>query len=727
MKSFNFWRFKAAMILALLYLMPDTFAQDDLDLVHVNVIIARTDTGTQARSTRANVAAMITNLNNAYDDAGIRFDTCSVYFFDDNDYWAGYKTTESNEEDFIEALGDHFKEHVLNIFITGMEGHGHANWPEDFMDLVEIEGEEDYELKSTPIHEVGHYFSLRHTYDTSWGDELVNGDAENRNTTGDLVSDTPASPGGVEGDMDPDDCSYHGDAEDANHDAYAPDGRNYMEDAPADCRNRFSAIQINRIRTALLLDRYYLIHNDCNPPQDVTFHCDDDDITTIDEFPHKERFDRTHATDSWTSDFSLDYGWSWGPSTPSSSTGASSARAGYYFRYLEASDHEGRAGLLSPCYDLENYRHASVTFYYNMYGDDVDTLRLEVTTDNGDTWTNIFERTGEQHSNGDWHDATVSLNNYAGNKIQLRFVGTTDGHSKGDISLDTITVNADNSANESYTIKVDADSDDAEEEVSSGDIDLTSTDLELVDEDDKDTKRQLVGMRFTNITIPQGTNILSAYIQFTVDETSDGDCNLTIQAEDVDSSVTFTSTNKDISNRVKTDASVSWEPESWDNEGDAGTDQKTPDIKNVIQEVVNRNGFASGNPITIIISGSGMRVAESYHGDADAAPVLHITTGPEEEANAVNNTEKDFKVEINPKEDLSKVQLYPNPVKSTLYIKGLQEQSTVYILSVKGAVIKTVKVKNSSTQVNVSDLKTGMYLLRYFDGSSYKVERFIKE
>ena len=46
------------------------------------------------------------------------------------------------------------------------------------------------------------------------------------------------------------------------------------------------------------------------------------------------------------------------------------------------------------------------------------------------------------------------------------------------------------------------------------------------------------------------------------------------------------------------------------------------DIKSIIQEIVNRAGWQSGNSLAIIISGTGERVAEAY--DGSAAPQLHI-------------------------------------------------------------------------------------------------------
>lgn len=97
-------------------------------------------------------------------------------------------------------------------------------------------------------HEMGHCLYLLHTHDAFACFELVNG--SNCSTCGDLVCDTPADPllsGANKVDAN---CNYIGTAVDANGDPYHPDTHNWMSYA-LNCRNRFSAGQIERMRTAL--------------------------------------------------------------------------------------------------------------------------------------------------------------------------------------------------------------------------------------------------------------------------------------------------------------------------------------------------------------------------------------------------------------------------------------------------------------------------------------------
>lgn len=181
------------------------------------------------------------------------------------------------------------------------------------------------------------------------------------------------------------------------------------------------------------------------------------------------------------------------------------------------------------------------------------------------------------------------------------------------------------------TAQVSASSDDAEEQGSNGTtpgaMDLTSTDLELVN--DGNDGDQWVGMRFNGLNIPQGVYITSAYIQFTVDEDDTLSGDKFIYAEDVDNASAFASTASNISTRTLTNASTMWSNlPLWSTIGAAGVDQQTPNIANVVQEIVNRTGWSSGNSMNIIMNGTGERVAESYDGSPGSAPILVVNYLP---------------------------------------------------------------------------------------------------
>jgi RHS repeat-associated protein len=171
----------------------------------------------------------------------------------------------------------------------------------------------------------------------------------------------------------------------------------------------------------------------------------------------------------------------------------------------------------------------------------------------------------------------------------------------------------------SLTIPIATGSDDAEEKAS-GSVSLDSSDLELV----YDGSNQHVGLRFTGVDIPPGAIIQKATIQFHVDEVSSGSVNLTIQAEATDNASTFASNSTNISSRPKTTASVNWVPAAWPTIHEAGPNQRTPNLAAVLQQVVDRPGWAPGNAVAFILTGTGKRVAESYEGEFWGAPYLLV-------------------------------------------------------------------------------------------------------
>ncbi len=184
-------------------------------------------------------------------------------------------------------------------------------------------------------------------------------------------------------------------------------------------------------------------------------------------------------------------------------------------------------------------------------------------------------------------------------------------------------------------VPVSSSSDDAEESIASGSVYLDSNDLEMID---NFGTLQVVGMRFTGITVPAGATITNAYIQFQADEVDTGSASLLVRGEAVDNAQAYTTTNSDISGRAQTTASVAWIPASWNAVGDVGVAQQTPDLAAVIQEIVNRSGWSSGNALALVVTGSGKRVAESYEGAA--APLLHLeysTGGGSNTAPAIND------------------------------------------------------------------------------------------
>lgn len=141
-------------------------------------------------------------------------------------------------------------------------------------------------------------------------------------------------------------------------------------------------------------------------------------------------------------------------------------------------------------------------------------------------------------------------------------------------------------------------------------------------------------MRFLNVTIPQGATIDNAYLTLHADDTkSSTTVNSKIRGKDVDNA-TMDTTTGGFENPPFTTAVVNWDNiGTWVND----TDYNSPDIKTIIQEIVDRAGWVSGNAMVIqwddidnrsTQSGTVIRTAASYdnggiYGQTYAAK-LHI-------------------------------------------------------------------------------------------------------
>jgi len=106
-------------------------------------------------------------------------------------------------------------------------------------------------------------------------------------------------------------------------------------------------------------------------------------------------------------------------------------------------------------------------------------------------------------------------------------------------------------------------------------------------------------MRFTNITIPPGATIVHAYLTLRASSNKTGTiCNTRISAEDIDDAPTFADGGAAFDARWanRTTARVDWDAiPAWT----LNTDYNSPEIKTVIQEIIDREGWVSGQDIVI--------------------------------------------------------------------------------------------------------------------------------
>ncbi|MEM6347174.1 MAG: lamin tail domain-containing protein, partial [Bacteroidota bacterium] len=167
-----------------------------------------------------------------------------------------------------------------------------------------------------------------------------------------------------------------------------------------------------------------------------------------------------------------------------------------------------------------------------------------------------------------------------------------------------------------------------------GSVNLTETAVSL---GENASGGQWVGLRFENITIPYGQTITDAYIRFRSEGVDTLPVSLNIYGEDIDHSPAFNANPNNLSNRTLTDTFTSWSPNGWDTYFTSTGRHQTNELKAIVQEIIDRPGWASGNAISFLISGTGTRIFTSYESDSIEAPRLVIETAVTQSVNPISN------------------------------------------------------------------------------------------
>jgi hypothetical protein len=118
-----------------------------------------------------------------------------------------------------------------------------------------------------------------------------------------------------------------------------------------------------------------------------------------------------------------------------------------------------------------------------------------------------------------------------------------------------------------------------------------------------DTTIYRAGFRFASVSLPKTAKVTSAHLSLAYNWASASQVNTVLYGEASDKSVTFSTATSNLSSRVHTSNSVLWNnlliSSTW------GQEQVSPDITSIVQEIVSRPNWVSGNPITIFQYQSG--------------------------------------------------------------------------------------------------------------------------
>lgn len=139
----------------------------------------------------------------------------------------------------------------------------------------------------------------------------------------------------------------------------------------------------------------------------------------------------------------------------------------------------------------------------------------------------------------------------------------------------------------------------------------------------RSSSNSYIGMRFNNIAIPQGATITNAYMVFTAFRNRNtSNSGFTISAANEANPSDFSNYSRYLLRDKPKTAAVSWSGISrWYK----NSTYQSPDIKTVVQQLVDRGDWVSGNSMMIITSGfSGNRGAYTYSGKPSGAAQLVI-------------------------------------------------------------------------------------------------------
>jgi uncharacterized protein YjiK len=193
-------------------------------------------------------------------------------------------------------------------------------------------------------------------------------------------------------------------------------------------------------------------------------------------------------------------------------------------------------------------------------------------------------------------------------------------------SSDDKVVTATGTSDVSYAdIRIGTGADDAEEEAD-GSVFARGADLDMMLDAGSNAinPNAGVGLRFGSSPVPEGATVVNAYVTFRADEEDSAATVLIIRGEASNDSEPFLEQRYNLTRRPLTFAAVSWEPEPWFIVGEAGIKQRTPNLANVIQEIVDSDGWTGSSSLALIISGTGQRVVTAFETAPENAAILHL-------------------------------------------------------------------------------------------------------
>jgi hypothetical protein len=132
----------------------------------------------------------------------------------------------------------------------------------------------------------------------------------------------------------------------------------------------------------------------------------------------------------------------------------------------------------------------------------------------------------------------------------------------------------------------------------------------------------VVALRFAALPLPASALITRAYLEFVTQTGQSHSSSLTFAAEAQPSPLPFSDATGDLSRRTPTATTVEWTTiPAWPT---LGRRHRSPDLAALLQEIIALPGWDAGQPVNILVTGTGLRTAAAFDSSPAAAPRLHI-------------------------------------------------------------------------------------------------------
>ena len=253
--------------------------------------------------------------------------------------------------------------------------------------------------------------------------------------------------------------------------------------------------------------------------------------------------------------------------------------------------------------------------------------------------------------------------------------------------------------------------------------------------DPEDFNILTAGFRFTNINVAQGSTIDSAFIEVTSHEAKSADdvALITIKGEAADNSSVFDyaiDTTPDV--RPKTSAEILWTvDEPWG----LWSTERTTDIKTVIQEIIDRDGWVSGNALTLFLIGSDEQGASAFDNAREMESFENIAD-PEDGGDGLNHPERRPKliiysdgVGISAELTAAKpLNIYPNPAQNKVNVEmDDNSPATISIYDMVGRKVKAITTNSKASTIIIENLEKGIYMIVSEQNNAIRSQKLIVE